>query len=462
MKELIVKKRSGLELSREEYQTIIDGFLSGDIPDYQVSAFLMAVYFKGMTTEETAILTDIMMRSGELIDLSEIKGIKVDKHSTGGVGDKTSLVVTPLVAAAGVPVPKMSGRGLGHTGGTLDKMESIKGLSVDMSGKEFIDKLKKHNIVICGQNKSLVPADKALYSLRDVTGTVGNISLIASSIMSKKLACGADAVVIDMKVGYGASMKTVEEAEVLAKLMIGIGSRMNRKVVVVFSAMNEPLGLAVGNALEIKEVIETLKGHGPEDLTALCLELGSQMLVLGKVAKTQEEAVAILKKLIDSGKAYEKFKELVDSQGGDIKVIDLLKNLIASGKAYEKFKELVASQSGDIKVIDHPELLPDAKFQQAYKSTKNGYITELNALDVGLASVKLGAGRETKTSEIDFGAGIVLKKKIGDYVKSDEDLAIMYSNKESNFKEASEFMNEAYKIGDTRPKPKALILKTVS
>ena len=432
MVELIIKKRNGLELNREEFETIIDGFLSGKIPDYQVSAFLMASFLKGLTTEETAILTDIMMQSGEIIDLSDIKGIKVDKHSTGGVGDKTSLVLTPLVAAAGVPVAKMSGRGLGHTGGTLDKMESIKGLSVDMTKEEFIDQLKKHNIVICGQSENLVPADKALYALRDVTGTVENIALIASSIMSKKLACGADAIVIDLKVGYGAMMKTVEDAEKLAKLMIEIGSKMNRKVVVVFTAMSEPLGFAIGNALEIKEVIETLKGHGPEDLTALCLELGSYMLVLGEAAKTKEEAV------------------------------DILKKLIASGKAFEKFKELVAAQGGDIKVIDNPELLPGAKFHKAYKSKKGGYITELNALDIGLASVKLGAGRETKASVIDFGAGIILKKKIGDYVIKDEELAELHTNDESNFEKAFEFMDLAYKTGDDKPKQNALILKTIA
>ncbi len=431
MIELIIKKRSGFELTKEDYKIIIDGFLSGEIPDYQVSAFLMAVYYEGMTKDETAIFTDVMMRSGDLIDLSEIKGIKVDKHSTGGVGDKTTLVLAPLVAAAGVPVTKMSGRGLGHTGGTLDKMESIKGLSVDLTKQEFIDNIKKHNIVVCGQNENLVPADKALYALRDVTGTVENISLIASSIMSKKLACGADAIVIDIKVGYGAMMKTVEEAEALAQMMIGIGSKMNKKVIVVFTSMSEPLGFTIGNALEIKEVIDTLKGHGPEDLTALCLELGSHMLVLGEAAKTQKEA------------------------------IELLKKIIASGKAYEKFKELVAAQGGDIKVIDHTELLPSAKFHQAYRSKKSGYIHELNALDIGLASVKLGAGRETKDSEIDYGAGIRLKKKIGDHVKMNEELAILYSNTESNFEKAWEFMDLAYIIADEKPEHKPLILKTI-
>ena len=432
MIDLILKKRSGLELSKEEYQTIIDGFLSGKIPDYQVSAFLMAVYFKGMTTNETAILTDVMMRSGDLIDLSEIKKIKVDKHSTGGVGDKTTLVLTPLVAAAGVPVAKMSGRGLGHTGGTLDKMESITGLSVDMTKEQFVDQLKKHDIVICGQSANLVPADKALYSLRDVTGTVENISLIASSIMSKKLACGADAIVIDLKVGYGASMKTVEQAEELAKMMIGIGSKMNKKVVVVFTSMSEPLGFAVGNALEIKEVIETLKGHGPKDLTNLCLELGSHMLMLGEKAKSNEEA------------------------------IDLLKNIIKSGKAFEKFKELVEAQGGDVRVIENTKLLPSAKYQKAYRSKKNGYINEINALDIGMASVKLGAGRETKASDIDYGAGIVLKKKVGDFVKENEDLAILYSNGETGFENAMELMDAAYIINDSKPGPKALILKTMA
>ena len=310
-------------------------------------------------------------------------------------------------------------------------MESIKGLSVNISKQEFIDNVKKHNIVICGQSANLVPADKALYALRDVTGTVDNISLIASSIMSKKLACGADAIVIDIKVGYGATMKTIEQAEILAKMMIGIGSKMNKKVITIFTSMSEPLGFSIGNALEIKEVIATLKGQGPEDLTALCLELGSHMLVLAGESKTQNEAV------------------------------EVLKNLIASGKAYEKFKELVTAQGGDVHLIDHPELLPSTKFQKVYRSKKNGFIHELNALDIGLASVKLGAGRETKDSQIDYGAGILLKKKIGDYVKINDELAILYSNTESNFLKAMEFLDLAYTISEDKPKPKALILKTM-
>ena len=432
MVELIIKKRNGFELTKEEFSSIIDGFVSGEIPDYQVSAFLMAVYYEGMTSDETANLTDIMMRSGELIDLSEIEGVKVDKHSTGGVGDKTTLVLAPLVAAAGVPVAKMSGRGLGHTGGTLDKMESIKGLSVDMTREEFIDNVNRIKIAVCGQNANLVPADKKLYALRDVTGTVDNISLIASSIMSKKLACGADAIVIDIKVGHGAFMKTLEDAEELAEMMIGIGSKMNRKVIAVITSMNEPLGFTIGNALEVKEAIDTLKGNGPDDLTELCLELGSQMLVLGEVAKTQEEAVIILKKLIESGAAFNKYKEFVKAQGGD-------KNL-----------------------IDQPDLLPDTQFSETYKSKSEGYISELNALDIGLASVKLGAGRETKTSVIDYGAGIVLQKKIGDYVKKDEDLAILYSNNFANFTKAIKFMDSAYIISEEKPSHKPLILKTIT
>jgi pyrimidine-nucleoside phosphorylase len=431
MIELIIKKRNGFELSKDEYQIIIDGFVSGNIPDYQISAFMMAVFFEGMNGTETANLTDIMMRSGELIDLSEIEGVKVDKHSTGGVGDKTTLVLAPLVAAAGVPVAKMSGRGLGHTGGTLDKLESIEGLSVDMSREEFIDKIKAHNIAVCGQNANLVPADKKLYALRDVTGTVENMSLIASSIMSKKLACGADAIVIDIKVGHGAFMKTVEDAEVLANIMIDIGSKMNRKVIAVITSMSQPLGFTIGNALEVKEAIDTLKGNGPEDLTELCLELGSHMLVLGEAAKTQDEAIEILKKLIDSGAAFNKFKELVKAQGGDTSV------------------------------VDDTDLLPNTQFSEIYKSKSEGYISELNALDIGLASVKLGAGRETKKSVIDFGAGIVLKKKIGDYVKKGEPLAILYSNNSANFTKAEEFMNLVYKMSQEKPLEKPLILKTV-
>jgi len=432
MVESIIKKRNGEALALEEYETIIHGFISGEIPDYQISALLMAIYFKGLNQEETANLTDVMMRSGELIDLTEIPGIKVDKHSTGGVGDKTTLVLAPLVAAAGVPVAKMSGRGLGHTGGTLDKLESIKGLSVDMSRNDFINQVRKHGIAVCGQNANLVPADKKLYALRDVTGTVENVSLIASSIMSKKLACGADAIVIDIKVGYGAFMKTLEEAEELAKIMRDIGSRMNKKVTVVITEMSEPLGYTIGNALEVKEAIETLHGNGPEDLTQLCFELGSEMLMLGNIVSNKAEGIENLKKLISSGTAFNKFKEFIQAQGGDTTM------------------------------VKQPDLLPDAQYSKEYKSKSGGFITELNAQDIGLASMKLGAGRETKNSIIDYGAGIVLKKKIGDFVEKEETLAILYSNDQTNFVKAIEFMDLAYNIGQDKPKPKPLILKTIT
>lgn len=431
MVESIIKKRNGLQLTKDELASIIDGFISGEIPDYQISAFLMAVYFKGMNSTETAIFTDLMMRSGELIDLSEIDGIKVDKHSTGGVGDKTTLVLAPLVAAAGVPVAKMSGRGLGHTGGTLDKMEAISGLSVDMSKEAFIDKVKTHNIAVCGQNANLVPADKKLYALRDVTGTVNSMALIASSIMSKKLACGADAIVIDLKIGHGAFMKTLEDAEELANLMIEIGAKMNRKVIAVITSMSQPLGYTIGNALEVKEAIDTLQGKGPADLTELCLELGGNMLVLGGVANNHEEAV------------------------------NRLKDLITSGEAFDKFKEFVEIQGGNTREVENTDLLPSTKYTEQYHCKSEGYITELNALDVGLASVKLGAGRETKKSIIDYGAGIVLKKKIGDYVEKGTVLAVLHSNNKDSFKKATELMDLAYEYSATPISDSPLILKTI-
>jgi len=430
MVELIKRKRDGGQLTKAEISEIITGFTEGSIPDYQMSAFMMAVYFSGMTIEETAMLTDEMMRSGDLIDLSDIAGIKVDKHSTGGVGDKTTIVLAPLVAAAGVPVAKMSGRGLGHTGGTLDKLEAIEGLSVDMTKEDFIKKIKQYGLAVCGQNANLVPADKKMYALRDVTATVNNFALIASSIMSKKLACGAEGIVIDIKVGEGAYMKTLSDAEQLAKLLIGIGKNMGREVVAVATAMHEPLGFAVGNALEVKEAIDTLKGKGPKDLTDLCLELGSQMLVLGKVAKNKKEAVAQLEALINSGAALEKFKEFVGSQGGDTRC------------------------------INHTDALPQSTHNQEYTSKTDGYITELDALKVGLASMKLGAGRETKKSIIELGAGIVLKKKIGDYAKQGEALATLYSNDPNNFEKANLLLDEAYILSDKASPERPLILKT--
>jgi len=431
MVEIIQKKRDGLVLSHTEISTFIQGFTSGKIPDYQAAALLMAIYFRGMNEQETADLTDAMMRSGDLTDLSEIAGIKVDKHSTGGVGDKTTLILAPLVAAAGVPVAKMSGRGLGHTGGTLDKMEAIPGMSVDIEREDFVEQVKTHGIAICGQNEHLVPADKKLYALRDVTATVGNFSLITSSIMSKKLACGADAIIIDIKVGDGAFMKTVEDAEQLGEMMIKTAARMGKKLIAVLSGMEEPLGFAVGNALEVKEAIATLQGQGPADLTELCLDLGAHMLVLGEAANSQEEGVAILKKLI------------------------------AEGKALEKFKELVAAQGGDISTIENPDLLPSTPFSHVYKSKKSGYISALSAMDIGLASVKLGAGRETKESSIDYGAGILLQKKVGEYVEVGDSLALLFASDESLFAKAEEYMDLAYTFSAEVPVKMPLILKTL-
>ena len=431
MVELIKKKRDGHILTSDDIQKIISGYISDAIPDYQIAAWLMAVYFQGMNDDETAALTDAMMRSGDLIDLSDIPGIKVDKHSTGGVGDKTTLILAPLVAAAGVPVAKMSGRGLGHTGGTLDKFESIPGFQVDMNPADFVDKVKKHGIAICSQNAKLVPADKKLYALRDVTGTVDNISLIASSVMSKKLACGADAIVIDLKVGDGAFIKTIDDAEKLAHIMISTAQKMNRKLIAVITGMEEPLGFAIGNALEVKEAIDTLKGHGPEDLTYLCLELGSHMLTLAGRTQSHEEG------------------------------IDLLKSLIENGQAYEKFIELCASQGGDIEVIKNMELLPKASLTFEYKSKKAGYISHLSAMDIGLASVRLGAGRETKESPIDHSAGIVLTKKVGALVNEGDTLAILHANDRTFFTQAEAYMDLAYTFSETKPTKEPLIFKSI-
>ncbi len=431
MVELIKKKRDGHVLTAQDIKTIISGYLSGEIPDYQIAAWLMAVYFQGLNDDETAFLTDAMMRSGDMIDLSAIPGIKVDKHSTGGVGDKTTLILAPLVAAAGVPVAKMSGRGLGHTGGTLDKFESVPGFRVEMTAEEFIDKVKKHNIAICSQNNRLVPADKKLYALRDVTGTVDNISLIASSVMSKKLACGADAIVIDLKMGDGAFIKNIADAEKLANIMINTARKMNRQLMAVISGMEEPLGFAVGNALEVKEAIDTLKGHGPDDLTSLCLNLGSYMLELAGRTKNHEEGMALLQSLINNGQAFEKFVELIESQ------------------------------HGDVEVVKNTALLPKAPLTFEYKSKFTGYISHLSAMDIGLASVKLGAGRETKESPIDHSAGIVLTKKVGAYVKVGDTLAILHAGNAAFFEKATEYLDVAYTFTETEPMKAPLIFKTM-
>ncbi|MGZ1690664.1 pyrimidine-nucleoside phosphorylase [Staphylococcus argenteus] len=401
MIDIIEKKRDGHALTTEEINFFIDGYVKGDIPDYQASSLAMAIYFQDMNDDERAALTMAMVNSGDMIDLSDIKGVKVDKHSTGGVGDTTTLVLAPLVAAVDVPVAKMSGRGLGHTGGTIDKLEAIDGFHVEIDESTFVKLVNDNKVAVVGQSGNLTPADKKLYALRDVTGTVNSIPLIASSIMSKKNAAGADAIVLDVKTGSGAFMKTLEDAEALAHAMVRIGNNVGRNTMAIISDMNQPLGRAIGNALELKEAIDTLKGHGPEDLTELVLTLGSQMVVLANKADTLEEARALLIKAIESGAALDKFKTFVENQGGDATV------------------------------IDHPERLPQAAYQIDYKAKNSGYVTELVSNDIGVASMMLGAGRLTKEDDIDLAVGIVLNKKIGDKVEAGESLLTIHSNRQN-------------------------------
>lgn len=421
MIEIIKKKRDGLELSKDEINYVISGLISKEIPEYQVAAFLMAIYFKQLSEEETLHLTNSFVQSGKKIDLSSIPGIKVDKHSTGGVGDKTTIILAPLIAAAGVPIAKISGRGLGHTGGTIDKLESIAGFHVNLDIKEFIDKVKKHNIALCGQSDQLVPADKQLYALRDVTATVDNVGLMTSSIMSKKIASGADAIIIDMKLGSGAYIKSLSEAQILGQSMIRIANRMGKKATVVITNMDQPLGNTIGNALEIKEAIQTLKGYGPKDLEELCLCLGSELLLLSEAYGDKTQARSILRALLHNGEAF------------------------------SKFEEFIQSQSGDIAQIKNVELLPKSRYTKNYISGSTGYINELKALEIGQGSVLLGAGRETKSSQLDYGAGIVLNKKIGDWVTEGEILATLHSNKKGNFEQAILHMDQAYLISEKKP-----------
>lgn len=400
MVDLIEKKRDGGELTAEEINFIIRGYTNGEIPDYQMSAFSMAVFFNGMTDQEQATLTMAMADSGDQIDLSKIEGIKVDKHSTGGVGDTTTLVLAPLVASVGVPVAKMSGRGLGHTGGTLDKLESIEGFHIELTEEQFIRQVNELKVAVIGQSGNLTPADKKLYSLRDVTATVNSIPLIASSIMSKKIAAGADAIVLDVKTGEGAFMKTKEDARKLAEAMVSIGNSVGRRTMAIISDMSQPLGYAIGNALEVKEAIETLKGQGPEDLTELCLTLGSQMVVAGGKADNLEEAR------------------------------NMLKEAIANGEALKTFKQLIAAQGGNPAVADDTGLLPQSTHVIEFQSDLDGYVESLEADEIGTAAMLLGAGRATKDSEIDLSVGIVLKKKIGDSVAKGETLAEIHANRE--------------------------------
>lgn len=398
MVDIIEKKRDGLELTTEEIRFFIEGYTKGDVPDYQVSALLMAIYFQDMTDRERADLTMAMVESGDQINLSGIEGIKVDKHSTGGVGDTTTLVLGPLVAACGVPVPKMSGRGLGHTGGTIDKLEAIDGFHVELTTEEFTKQVNEIKLAVIGQSGNLTPADKKLYALRDVTGTVNSIPLIASSIMSKKIAAGANAIVLDVKTGEGAFMKTVEDSRALAEAMVQIGNNVGRQTMAIISDMSQPLGFAIGNALEVKEAIDTLRGNGPSDLTELCLILGSQMIVVGGKAKDLDEARQMLLEVIENGKAIDVLKEFIKSQGGNPLV------------------------------VDSPELLPKAPFTLELPSREEGYVSFIEADEVGTAAMLLGAGRATKDSVIDLSVGIVLHKKVGDFVKVGESLATIHSN----------------------------------
>lgn len=427
---MIQKKRDGKELTKAEIDFIIQNYTNGDIPDYQMSAFAMAVYFKDMTTEERAHLTMAMVESGDQIDLSAIEGIKVDKHSTGGVGDTTTLVLAPLVAALDVPVAKMSGRGLGHTGGTIDKLEAVPGFHVEIDNQEFIDLVNKNKLAVIGQSGNLTPADKKLYGLRDVTATVNSIPLIASSIMSKKIAAGADAIVLDVKTGAGAFMKTPEDAEELANAMVKIGNAVGRNTMAVISDMSQPLGLAIGNALEIKEAIDTLSGKGPKDLEELCLTLGSHMVYLAKKADSLEQAR------------------------------EMLKEVIASGKALETLKVFLKAQGGDESVVDHPERMPQAAHTFELTADEDGYVSEIVADEIGTAAMILGAGRATKESEIDLAVGLMLNKKVGDRVSKGDSLVTIYSNTE-NVEDVKKKIRDAYTISKDAVEAPPLVYKEI-
>ncbi|WMZ54724.1 pyrimidine-nucleoside phosphorylase [Staphylococcus pseudintermedius] len=400
MVDIIAKKRDGHALTKEEIEFVVNGYTNDDIPDYQMSSLAMAIFFQDMTDEERAYLTMAMVESGDQIDLSNIEGIKVDKHSTGGVGDTTTLVLAPLVAALDVPVAKMSGRGLGHTGGTIDKLESVEGFHVEISEEAFVKLVNEDKVAVIGQTGNLTPADKKIYALRDVTATVNSIPLIASSIMSKKIAAGADAIVLDVKTGNGAFMKTVDDAEQLAHAMVKIGNQVGRQTMAIISDMSQPLGRAIGNALELQEAIDTLKGEGPEDLTELVLTLGSQMVVLAQKAKDLDEARGMLQEVIDNGKALEKFKTFLSNQGGEPSV------------------------------VDEPSKLPTAQYQFELPAKRSGVVSEMIANEIGIASMMLGAGRQTKEDVIDLAVGLVLNKKVGDRVEEGESLLTIYANSE--------------------------------
>lgn len=431
MYDLIEKKKMGEELSKEEISFMVGGYVKGEIPDYQMSAMLMAIYFKGMTTEELTNLTLTMAHSGDMVDLSPIQGIKVDKHSTGGVGDKTTLVVAPTVAACGVKVAKMSGRGLGHTGGTVDKLESIPGFVTALSEQEFFDTVNKIGVSVIGQTGNLAPADKKLYALRDTTATVNSVPLIAASIMSKKLAAGSDCILLDVTTGSGAFIKEFEEAIVLAQTMVNIGEGAGRRTVALITNMDTPLGSAIGNINEVQEVTELLKGTGPEDLKTVCLHLAANMLHLAEKG-SMDECMKKAKETLESGASYRKFLEMVEAQHGD--------------KSY----------------IENPEKFDKAEFYYEVVAPATGYITHMNTEQCGIASVVLGAGRETKESEIDFTAGIQIQKKTGDYVTVGDTIATLYSSSDSGFASAADMLVKAYTISSEKPEPEKLILARVT
>lgn len=422
MVDLISKKKRGEILTKQEIDFIVQGYTIGEIPDYQMSAFLMAVYFKGMNKEEIAHLTMSYVESGEQVDLSKITGIKVDKHSSGGVGDKVSLAIIGMCAAVGIPVAKMSGRGLGHTGGTIDKLESIEGFRTELSSEEFINNVNKYKMAIVGQSPNLTPADKKIYALRDVTATVDSIPLIAASIMSKKIASGAECIVLDVKVGSGAFMKSVDEAIELAKTMVDIGKSVGRKTIALVTDMSQPLGHEVGNANEVREIIELLKGNGAEDETVITLTVAAHMAVLGGVCT-------------DYDTAYNKMKEA-----------------IKSGKALEMFKEFVRVQGGNPKVVDNPQLLPAAKYHIEVKTQESGYINTINAEDIGISAMLLGAGRKTKEDIIDYSAGITMVKKVGDKVSVNDTLCILHTNLD-DCNEVKEIAQKAFDVSQLSPKP---------
>ena len=430
MYDIISRKKNGGALSEEEIRFFTEGFTRGEIPDYQAAALLMAICLRGMDGRETALLTDAMMRSGEMADLSSIPGVKVDKHSTGGVGDKTSLIVGPIVASCGVPVAKMSGRGLGHTGGTIDKLESIPGLRTAIAPDRFCAIVRATGLAIIGQSEAIAPADKKLYALRDVTATVDSIPLIASSVMSKKLAAGSDAILLDVKTGSGAFMKTLDDAVALARVMVSIGVRSGRRVMALVTDMDTPLGHAVGNALEVEEAVRTLRGVGPEDLTAVCAELAAYMLLLAGAADGLAACKALAEGAIGSGRAFAKFREMVAAQGGDVSALE----------------------GGFAKA---PVISP-------FKAPASGYITHIDAGACGRASLALGAGRVRKEDGVDYSAGIVLQKKTGGHIAAGETIALLHTSDQSRLREAEELLSAAVAVGDRPPPAAEHILAVVS